>query len=120
MHQNKIIENILLELEQMKEKLSKQNDIILQLREENRQLKIENNLLKKENHLLKQEIKKLKESANKDSTNSSKPPSTDNGFKEKKSNKDGVLLEGIKIQIEKEVVKKGIQVTTSKSLIIQI
>ncbi len=88
MHKNKIIENILLELEQMKGKSSKQDEIILQLREENRELKIENNLLKKENYLLKQEIKKLKESANKDSTNSSKPPSTDNGFKEKESKTD--------------------------------
>ena len=87
MHQNKIIENILLELEQMKGKLSKQDEIILQLREKNRELKIENNLLKKENYLLKQEIKKLKESTNKDSTNSSKPPSTDNGFKEKESSR---------------------------------
>ena len=62
MSQNKTIEKILLELEEMKEKLFKQDEIILQLREE---------------------IKKLKESANKDSNNSSKPPSTDNGFKER-------------------------------------
>ena len=66
MSQNRTIEKILLELEEMKEKLFKQDEIILQLREE---------------------IKKLKESANKDSNNSSKPPSTDNGFKEKEGEK---------------------------------
>jgi len=88
MNQNKIIENILLELEQMKKKLFKQDEIIRQLQKGNVQLKEENTKLKTENHLLKQEIKKLKESANKDSTNSSKPPSTDNGFKEKESKKD--------------------------------
>ncbi len=65
----------------MKEKLSKQDEIIRQLQEENSQLEVENNSLK-------QEIKKLKESSSKDSTNSSKPPSTDNGFKEKESKKE--------------------------------
>ena len=81
MNQDEIMANILLELQQMKEKLSEQNEIIQQLRKENTQLKVEN-------ELLKQEIKKLKETTNKDSTNSSKPPSTDDGFKEKASKKD--------------------------------
>lgn len=74
MNQNKTIENILLELDQMKIKLFEKDEIIRQLREEN--------------YLLKEEIKKLKEGANKDSKNSSKPPSTDNGFKEKELKKD--------------------------------
>ncbi|CAA6809180.1 MAG: Transposase [uncultured Sulfurovum sp.] len=44
--------------------------------------------LREENRLLKEEIKRLKENGNKDSTNSSKPPSTDNGFKEKEAKND--------------------------------
>ena len=74
MNQDKTIENILLELKEMKNIISNQNEIIKELRIEN--------------SLLKQEIKNLKESANKDSSNSSKPPSTDNNFKEKESKKN--------------------------------
>lgn len=71
MNQDKTMIEILEELQQMKIILSQKDEIIQQLKEENL--------------LLKQEIKKLKESAGKDSTNSSKPPSTDNAFKEKES-----------------------------------
>ena len=88
MNQDEIMANILLELQQMKEKLSEQDEVIQQLRKENIQLQEENKQLREENILLKQEIKKLKERSNKDSTNSSKPPSTDDGFKEKESKKD--------------------------------
>lgn len=80
MNQDDIMANILLELQEMKEKISEQNEIILELKEENRQLR-------EENYLLKQEIIKLKEIINKDSSNSSKPPSTDNGFTEKETKK---------------------------------
>ena len=43
--------------------------------------------IKKENIELKAEIKRLNEIINKDSKNSSKPPSTDNGFKDKANSK---------------------------------
>jgi len=66
MNKDKMIENILLEVEELKK---------------------ENKELKEENKSLKEELKKLKEQVNKDSSNSSKPPSTDNGFKEKVSSK---------------------------------
>jgi len=46
-------------------------------------LKLENKQIKFENTKLTKENNKLKEIINKDSTNSSKPPSTDNNFKEK-------------------------------------
>jgi len=59
MNQDEMLKNILLELEQLRE----------------------------ENRLLKEEIKELKEQLNKNSRNSSKPPSTDNKFKEKVSSK---------------------------------
>ena len=58
--------------------------IFLELKE----LRVEVVSLKKENKLLKDENKKLKEIINKNSTNSSKPPSTDNGFKNSESNKN--------------------------------
>ena len=76
----------------MKIKISQQDVIIQALNTENQELQVDNAKLRKENEelkaenlLLKQEIRKLKESAGKDSTNSSKPPSTDNAFKEKES-----------------------------------
>lgn len=62
MNKDEIIENILLELKQLKETIVKQDRIIQSLQKEN---------------------KKLKEIINKDSTNSSKPPSTDSSFKDK-------------------------------------
>ncbi len=59
-----------------------------EIKEENKLLKYEISSLKKENQLLKTENKKLKETISKDSKNSSKPPSTDNAFKDKESNND--------------------------------
>jgi len=66
MVQDNLLEKILLELDEIKQELSDAKDIIRDLQNEN---------------------KKLKEIINKDSTNSSKPPSTDNGFKDKEENK---------------------------------
>ncbi len=43
--------------------------------------------IKQENKELRAEVKRLNEIINKDSTNSSKPPSTDNGFKDKEKGK---------------------------------
>ena len=59
MNQNKLLEKIIIELAE----------------------------IKKENIELKAEIKRLNEIINKDSSNSSKPPSTDNGFKDKAESK---------------------------------
>ena len=57
------------------------------LETEVKSLKLANKQLKNENAKLKNENKRLKESINKDSTNSSKPPSTDNAFKTKENTK---------------------------------
>ena len=59
-----------------------------QLKEENKVIKEENRLLKEENRLLKEENQKLKAQLGLNSSNSSKPPSTD-GFKKKPKNKNG-------------------------------
>ena len=56
-----------------------------QLKEENKVIKEENRLLKEENRLLKEENQKLKAQLGLNSSNSSKPPSTD-GFKKKPKN----------------------------------
>jgi transposase len=64
-----------------------QDEILRNMLLEREELKKENKELREENKTLKEEIKKLKEKANKDSRNSSKPPSTDNRFKDKVSSK---------------------------------
>jgi len=69
MDKDTILEQILLELSQIKIELSQAKEIIKSLQ--------------KENKLLKDENKKLKEIINKDSSNSSKPSSTDDRFKDK-------------------------------------
>ena len=63
MVQNNLLEKILIELDELKQ---------------------ENIELKNENRKLRAEIKRLKEIINKDSSNSSKPPSTNDGFKDPK------------------------------------
>ena len=63
MVQNNLLEKILIELDELKQ---------------------ENIELKNENIELKAEIKRLNEIINKDSSNSSKPPSTNDGFKDPK------------------------------------
>ena len=75
------------------------------LKEENKLLKEENRLLKEENRLLKEENQKLKSQLGLNSSNSSKPPSTD-GFKK---NQKIILSEKKLIKIlEVNLIIKGI------------
>jgi hypothetical protein len=78
MVQNKLLEKILLELAQMKQ----------------------------ENTLLKAEIKRLNEIIHKDSSNSSKLPSTDNGFKNSKkisSKSTNKKIEVVKLDLKVQI-----------------
>jgi len=70
------------------------NQTLQQLLSRIDQLESEVKSLRLENNQLKDENAKLKESINKDSTNSSKPPSTDNIFPEKETTKKN--LKGLK------------------------
>ena len=61
-----------------------QNNLLEKIIIELAEIKQENIELKNENTELKAEIKRLNEIINKDSSNSSKPPSTNDGFKDPK------------------------------------
>jgi transposase len=77
MVQNNLLEKIIIELAKVKQEN-------IELKNENIELKNENTELKNENIELKSEIKRPNEIVNKDSSNSSKPSSTNDGFKEPK------------------------------------
>lgn len=80
MNKDQKTEDILRELKELTHRITQQDKIIKSLQNENNKLKDDNIALRNENKILKETI-------NKNSKNSSKPPSTDNKFKDKNSKK---------------------------------